>query len=153
MRRKQTYQMNIYKNNKESRRTEAISKNCDRRNENRPVKRCRVADNLFQNDRLGVGERRGGLVSSSEKCTRKLGIQQGDADKVDELTLDSKRQSTLELRKQQLEIVPSESVTENSHHSCSKQISNVTERDANDVSIYPISIHPVSVRCTAIMNG
>jgi len=63
-----------------------------------PEKRGRVSDNVLEGKRFRGGQSSNRLVSSIEHCTSSLSIQRRHTDKVDQLTLNSERQSTLELR-------------------------------------------------------
>ena len=77
----------------------------------------RVPDDLFDCYGVSCGQRSDRLISGIEERSSSLSIQHRDANEIDQFALDSERQSTLELRQQEFEVVPAESIAEHRHHS------------------------------------
>ena len=85
------------------------------------MKWCRVSKQCFNAFHVSSSETCYGLEAAIVKYTCTLATDERQSDEVDELTLNSKRQSRLELREKKLEVVPAQTPTEHRHHAYEKQ--------------------------------
>lgn len=77
--------------------------------------------------RTGFSKISHGDKASAVKCPGTLGIQQRHSDQVTELPVYPKSEAALELREQQLHVVPAQSITENCYHAWNTKVTLMSE--------------------------
>lgn len=92
-----------------------------------PFKWYRVLQSSCHIIRTGFSEVSHGDKASAVKCPGPLRIQQRHSDQVAELPVNPKSEAALELREQQLHVVPAQSITENCYHSWNTKVTLMSE--------------------------